>query len=245
MTEALIGLVSLARCAELLTLAGDKIDRSALSRYCDTHALKGPKVGREVHVDFEAVRAHRVANYQRQVMAGGRELPATAVATLALPMAPAAVAEPEPAPVQPVATVAQIPARDDPARQLKELELRRRQREEALEEGHLTDVAEVDAGLAESVVTMRAAFAEVRADFAEALAAQLGLPPEKVRVLRAGLKRYDRVGQERFADRLAKVLQDANETGSEAEARLTQLAAHAVRLRGRRHGAFAPAGLTA
>lgn len=235
MTEAPHGLVSLARCAELLTQAGDRIERSALSRYCDTHNLKGPKVGREVHVDFEAVQAHRRENYQRQVMTGGKEI---APGEHARPVQPASGEQGDLAPLAassqpPSASVTPIPLANDPARELKSMELRRRQREEALEEGRLTDVAEVDAGLADAVVILRAAFAEVRADTAEALAAQLGVPPEKVRALRAGLKRYDRVGQERFAARLAKVLQDANEPGNAAQVRLIALAAHAMRLRGR------------
>lgn len=222
MHDALLGLVSLARCAELLTLAGDAIDRSALSRYCDNHELKRGKSGREVLVNFEEVREHRSGNYTRQVMTGGKELPP---------------AEPAPAPVQ-SATVTPIPDRNDPARELKSIQVRRELRDEAAEEGRLTDTAEVDAGVADAIVEMRAAFAEARADLAERLAAELGLPPEKVRQLRAGLKRYDRIGQTRFATRVARTLRDANETATEAHDRLMVLALHAARLRSVKNRAF-------
>lgn len=211
--------VSVSRCAEMLAAAGDVIDRSALSRYCDTHGLKLGRVGKEVMVDYEAVRAHRADNYQRQVMSGGVELP---------PANPVR----EMAPPAPLATVTAIPERSDPARELKQLELRRRQREEAIEEGQLTGVAEIDAGAAEAIVEMRSAFAAARADFAERLGAELGIQPEKVRVLRAGLKRFERAGQTRFAERMARTLAAVNEAPSQALDRLNVLAGHAMRLRG-------------
>ncbi|MCY1649086.1 hypothetical protein OVA11_19100 [Caulobacter sp. SL161] len=213
-----IGRVSVARAAELLTAAGDVIERSALSRYCDAHSLKLGKVGREVMVDFEAVRDHRKNNYTRSVMSGE-----------ALHSVPATEAAP-PTP-NPTSAARDEPVKLDEHRQLKAVQLRRELREEAAEEGKLTDVAEVDAGAAEAIVEMRAAFVEVRADFAERLAAELGLPSEKVRTLRAALKRYDRVGQDRFATRIGKALAAGNESTGEALDRLMTLAAHAVRLR--------------
>lgn len=226
MHAAPIGLVSVVRCAELLTAAGDKIERSALSRYCDVHGLKGARDGRSVLVDFEAVQAHRAANYQREVMAGGVALPPAPT-----PVASAAI-EAQPAPV------AQIPPRDDPQRGLKAVQLRRELREEAQEEGRLTETAEVDAGAAEAIVEMRSSFAAVRADLAERMAAELGVPPEKVRTLRAWLKRYDRVGQERFAARMARALSEGNESQGEARDRLMTLAGHAIRLRGASTGSL-------
>jgi hypothetical protein len=219
--SGLIGRVSVARAAELLTAAGDVIERSALSRYCDAHSLKLGKVGREVIVDFEAVRDHRKNNYTRSVMSG-EALVAAPVAEAAPPTPPTSAAQAEP------------PVKLDEHRQLKAVQLRRELREEAAEEGKLTDVAEVDAGAAEAIVEMRAAFVEVRADFAERLAAELGLPSEKVRSLRAALKRYDRVGQERFATRVSKALAAGNESTGEALDRLMALAAYAVRLRAAR-----------
>lgn len=220
-----IGPVSVARCAELLTAAGDKIDRSALSRYCDTHALKGAKVGREVQVDFEAVRDHRANNYTRSVMSG-EALTAEPVAEAApLPVTPLTVA------AQAEASSGAPPVRLDEHRQLKAIQVRRELREEAAEEGRLADVSEIDAGAAEAIVEMRAAFAEVRANAAEALAAELGIPPEKVRNIRAALKRYDRVGQDRFATRVSRALAAGNENAGEALDRLMALSAYAVRLR--------------
>lgn len=205
--------VSIADCAKMLTEAGDKIDRSALSRYCDTHGLKVGKEGRSTLVDFEAVKAHRAGNYQREVMSGGQ-----------LPLAPVA---PVPAPTA-QAVIASMPEH----RQLKAVALRQALREEAEEEGRLTPTDQVDAGAAEAIVEMRSAFAAVRADFAERLAAELQLPPDKVRTLRAGLKRFERVGQERFARRIAQALRAGNETQGAAIDRLRALTWLANRLRG-------------
>lgn len=214
--------VSVSRCAEMLTELGDVIGRPALSRYCDTHGLKVGKVGRDVMVDFETVRDHRKVNYQREVMGG---------------------AAPEPA-AQPEPKVVNIPPRDDPARQLKELALKRERREDAVEEGLLASVAEMDAGAALAIVEMRAAFAEKSDSVSRALAGELGLPPEKLRTLRAGLKRYARLGQEVFAERMARTLAMVNEPQAEALDRLAALAIQAARLRSVRNPAFEVAAVS-
>lgn len=220
-----IGPVSVARCAELLTAKGDKIDRSALSRYCDAHGLKGEKIGREVKVDYETVAAHRAANFTREVMSGA------AIEATIVPAAPVAaptlVAQVAP-PMSPTAQIANMSEH----RGLKAVQLRRELREEAHEEGLLTVVAEVDAGVAEAIVEMRAAFAHANEDCSERLAAELNLPPERVRALRAAFKRFAQIGQERFATRMAKTLAAGNEPVGDAIDRLKALSAYAVRLRG-------------
>lgn len=206
-----VGLVAIAKAAELLTEAGDPVSRAGLSQYCRDHGLKGEKSGRAVLVDFEEVQEHRRLNFTREVMSG-RKVEAVA-------------------PPAPVAEVVQIPPKDDPQRGLKQVQLRQALREEAIAEGRLAEIAEVDAGAAEAVAELRAAFVAARAQIAEELAAELGLAPDKVRVLRAGLKRYDRVGQERFATRMGRALATGNETTGEAVARLKELTAHSVRIR--------------
>ena len=224
--------VSVARCAELLTAAGDKIDRSALSRYCDTHELKLGKVGREVQVDFNAVKLHRAENYTREVMSGaalgaGASMP-VAEAQASLDIAPAAKATPLARPsLSPTETVVQMAEH----RGLKAVQLRTALREEAKEEGLLTVVSEVDAGVAEAIVEMRAAFAHANEDCAERLAAELALAPEKVRVLRAAFKRFAQIGQERFATRIGRALSAGNEPEGAGRDRLRALSAQALRLR--------------
>lgn len=211
-----VGHVSVSRCAELLAQAGDPIDRSALTRYCDRHGLKLGRQGRAAMVDFETVLDHRRANYTREVMSGG-----------------SAGASPAPSVAPPASNITPIPPRDDPARGLKEIQLRQALREEAIAEERLTAVAEVDAGAAEAIAVLRAAFAQAGSEQAEQIAADLQLPSEKVRPLRAALRRFARIGQDRFAQSLATALAAGNETDSEAHARLTRLAAEAVRLRAR------------
>ncbi len=57
-------LVSLSEAARRLTEAGDKVDRSTLSRYVRQHAaeLHPANRGKETVVDFERLAAHRRAN---------------------------------------------------------------------------------------------------------------------------------------------------------------------------------------
>jgi len=222
--------VSVARCAELLTAAGDKIDRSALSRYCDTHGLKLGKVGREVQVDFNVVKAHRASNYTREVMSGAA-LNAAPEAEPPPVQAEMAMIAPSPAPAARAQSPTEQIANMAEHRGLKAVQLRNALRDEAKAEGLLTIVAEVEAGLAEAIVEMRSAFAHANEDHAELIAAELALPPEKVRTLRAALKRFARVGQERFAGRMVKALKSGHEQEGAASERLRKLTAHAVRLR--------------
>lgn len=231
MDDQLIGLVSIARCAELLSETGDRIDRSALSRYCDTHGLKLPKDGKIVPVDFETVQAHRIKNYTRELQSGQ---PLASAARAPAPAPRLSLVEPAAA-LSANAVVASMPEH----RGLKAVQLRSALREEALAEERLTPTDQVDGGAADAIVEMRAAFAAERAEVAERLAAELGLAPEKVRVLRAGLKRYDRIGQDRFARRIAQALRAGNETEGEAVERLRTLSWVAAKLRSVKNRAFA------
>ena len=58
------GLVSLSRAAELLTAAGDEVDRTSLSRYVQSHAdaLNPQRQGRSTVVNFVALQRHRAEN---------------------------------------------------------------------------------------------------------------------------------------------------------------------------------------
>lgn len=227
----LIGRVSISRCAELLTAAGDRIDRSALSRYCDAHGLKLPKVGREVMVDFEAVRTHRAENFQREVMSG-QPVPAAV-----LPMPAVTPEPPQPQQLSPMAQIASMTEH----RELKAIAVRAALRAEAKEEELLTETAEAEAGAAEAIVEMRTAFAATRTDLAEVMVARLGLKPEHVRPVRDFLKQYDRKGQHRFAEAMARLLKQGNDESGEALERLQTLAAVSMRMRARRNRAFARA----
>jgi hypothetical protein len=58
------GFVSVTKAAELLSAAGDHVDRTSLSRYVKSHAdaLRPERQGRETIVDYEALAAHRREN---------------------------------------------------------------------------------------------------------------------------------------------------------------------------------------
>lgn len=225
-------LVSISRCAELLTEAGDAIERSALSRYCKQHGLKGPKRGRTVYVNYEAVRRHRAENYTREVMSGqaiaGSVAPAPATAAPAAPtltVIDGRGAEDDPAGGQAVASL-------DPARRLKEAQARKAERELEELEGKLVRIDEVDAGLADAISVFRSTSSANLKNAVDKIIADLELDSSLKRPLRVHVRRYVRDSEAAFAGAMAKITAEAREQESAARRRLTILAAHAARLRG-------------
>ena len=202
--------ISIAECARRLTLAGDTIERSALSRYCDTHGLKRGTEGRAALVDYDEVQAHRAASFTREVMSG------RAIETPRL-----------------AATNAAAPANLDARRRKEAAQATQEEIATARMLGEIVDIAEVDAAAAVTIAALRRAFAGEVASAARHLAASLDLPPEAARKVRAALKSFARAGQHAFADTAAQLLKAANEDASDARHRLNTLAAHAIRLRGR------------
>jgi hypothetical protein len=229
------GLVSITEAAEILSAEGDKIDRSALSRYCDAWSLKRGKRGRAVVVDLDEVRRHRADNYQREVMSGRPLEPvAPKSAGGVSPKSPAAVPPAEgavPSAAAGIPSTAEV-VELDPARREKKAKAESAEIALAKEKGLIADAAAVEAGLAEAIIEMRQTFgATAKACAAESLS-ELGLPADRSRELAAAFRRYARQAEARFVDRVAKLASDPrDEIESVVARRLEILAAKAGELR--------------
>lgn len=239
-------LIGISACAERLAALGDPVERSTLSRYCAKHGLKRDKRGREVMVSFEEVRAHRAENYTREVMGGAPVAPSQPASasspapsregdralgrTLADLMADAAPA--------PDVFGAADPAAD-PARRKKTADATRAELEIAARLRAVVPVDEVDAGVAELIAGLREAATGGLRDAADALVADLGLPSDASHAVHAHLKRFARQLQAVAVAKAAATARALEEGDTAARARVTHLAAVALRQRQRLAGAAA------
>lgn len=260
-------LLSIAKCAERLTRAGDQVTRSSLSRYVKNHGLMRDRKGREALVSFAEVRAHRKANPMRTVMRGEDLNAAPPPGPTPAPAAPLFDAPPpdQAAPKAPAAAPRSQPGLDgagegaavvepqdpdedggdpkvtpiNPRLRREEALARKIEREELEELGRLVPVEEVTAGLADALAAMRQhAKANLR-DAAARAAAELGLEASKIPALRRCMQAYHRTVEERFADEMAKLERATGEAKSEARARLDRVTAFALKTRGLRQTARA------
>lgn len=216
--------VSLTDAARRLSEAGDKADRSTLSRYCDQHGIEKRRQGRTAFVDLNALRAHRQENYTREVMSGRAvEAPAQPMPA-SVSTAPAASAAPEP-------SAAQI--RDlDPARREKAAKAGMAELELAQRLGQLVMISEVDAGMADAVAALRQSANALLRNAAQELVSEIGAPADQVRPVQMAFKRFARRMEVRFIEECAELTGQVREPRSVANARLTELAARALELRG-------------
>lgn len=201
--------VDVATAARLFEQAGVKVDRSNLSRFIDSREFPCVLAGRRKLVDPKALFDFYTEDFSRQVMSGQGTAP------------------PPETPGQ-----TETARRSDPKREETELKVaeRRLNLNERLRQ--LIPAVEVDAAVAEAMADMKSAAAQTRADFADALLAELGLPATKLAPLRQGLKRYANALFENFAARAATAAAAINEPASDARARFDELVAFAEELRG-------------
>lgn len=166
--------ISITDAAERLTKAGDRIDRSSLSRYLKQHseALPLRPDGRSTLVEFGALAAHRSENIR--------------VRPLPLPVSPGPAR-------QTGATGGTLPTRtqsDGAARkaqadaELREMDLAERRRE-------LTPFAEVDQAGRDAVAMMQSAFERAIDTEASTLSLKYGW---EERVVRLALKNFTKTG---------------------------------------------------
>lgn len=207
-------LLTLAACAKRLTESGDKISRQGLSKYCDVHCLKQDTPS-GVRVSFQAVHAHRAANYQREVMSGGVEL-APPVPVVAMPDDDARVVSLDPSRRQKEAQASKL-----------ELELARMRDEVVLAE-------EVTAGIADIVAKFRQQLFQAVPNATQAIAAELSLEPDEERYLRAQFKALIREGLASFVTEAGKMNAElTREDASVTRERIGRLAMVAARLQRR------------
>ncbi|MDP1555863.1 MAG: hypothetical protein Q8L84_10420 [Hyphomonas sp.] len=216
-------LLSIAAAALALTTTGDKISRQGLSKYCEQHGLKtetpnGPRVS------LAAVRAHRAANYQREVMSGA-------------PVAPPPAAPPAPRPA-PAESRDQDAGGDivelSPSRRLKELQVEQAEIANAKARDELVLADEVTAGIADIIAGLRQQMFQAIPDAAQRLAAELSLGSEDERLIRAAMKQAARDTLQSFVSAAAQANADlTHEPPRETRIRLGRLAMMAARMRAR------------
>lgn len=166
--------ISITEAATRLTEAGDRIDRSSLSRYLKQHseALPLKPDGRSSLVEFGALAAHRSENIRI------RPLPVAAPRGPARSVGPSAGTLPTRTQSDGAARKAQADA------ELREMDLAERRKE-------LTPYAEVDQAGRDAVAMMQSAFE--RAIDAEASTLSLKYGWEE-RVVRLALKNFSKAG---------------------------------------------------
>lgn len=220
-------LLTLAACAKQLTADGDKISRQGLSKYCDAHQLK-QQTPNGVRVSLSAVRTHRVANYQREVMTGGVEIPS---APPALPkIAQAATSAPANDDAGEGADVVDL----SPARRLKELQVEEWELKNARARDEVVLADEVTAGVADVVVMLRQQLFQAIPDASQALAAELSLGTADERIIRAAMKAVAREALTAFVAAAAQANADlTHESPNATRDRIGQLAVVSAILRRR------------
>jgi hypothetical protein len=115
---------------------------------------------------------------------------------------------------------------------LREAELRAQSLELDLAERlrKVVPVEEVASAQAEAIAQLRAAYAQAVSDQAEALLIELALPAHKLATIKAGLKRFARIGQEKFAQALAPLISAQGDIVDSARIRLDRITELAVNL---------------
>lgn len=218
--------VSLTDAARRLTEEGDKADRSTLSRYCDQHAIEKRRSGRTAFVDLTELRRHRRENYTREVMSGRPVAPAADLSPAPLPARaePARRAEPQRDPAE---------VRDlDPARREKAAKAGMAELELAERLGQIVLISEVDAGMADGVAALRQSANMLLRNAAQELVSEIGAPADQLRPVQMAFKRFARRMEARFIEECAQLTGQVREPRSAANARLMELAARALELRG-------------
>lgn len=182
--------ISITEAAARLTAAGDRVERSTLSRYIKQHAeaLETRRTGRETQVEFGALVQHRRENVR--LARSGDGLPPAMVVVEEGRRGAAAPA----AGTQAAATARKIGAEAE----LKEMEV-------AARRGELTPVAEVDRGSRDAVALMQSAFDRAVETTAAELSVKYGWDERAVRL---ALKGFAKSGLEAFHTEMLSRLDD-------------------------------------
>jgi hypothetical protein len=152
--------VSVAEAARLLSASGDKIDASNVSRYLARFpAIPTRKDGKFRMVNLDALLAHRAENVQ----VADRQAARGMMVAAAPPLQPALVA-PSAEPEQDAPAGSPMQAIN---LQIKELELRRKKREEDLADGTVIAAAEVIALISATMTAFVGALARQEVEFTQ------------------------------------------------------------------------------
>lgn len=204
--------VDLAEAARLFERAGKPTSRSSLSRFVAKHSFpyaEGPKGAKLV--DAKALFEAYTTNFTRQVMAGETG----AAPQTYTPAHPRAAQLPAGDPPDPAA---------DPKFRLAELRAAEAALDMAERLNETVPAAEVAAAMGEAVASLRAAYAEARADAVSRLLQLFSRPESDARLIRDELKRFEREGQEKFAAAFAAFLTPDGQTHDAAREKLSRAA---------------------
>ena len=211
---------TLADAARLFTELGFPIDRSNLSRFVSNRNF----AREQGKVDPNALFDVWHNDHTRRTMAGqtgGAPRPPP-------PPAPSAAAQPAWQPPAPPF----LGPDADPRRELHRLQTQKLRMEMETAAGKLVPVEEVAAAAAAAVAEYRAAFAESLNDAANSLLKQLGQPAHRLPAVKAALKAFANLGQEKFAAKFAALLDESTPADTTSRARIDILVAYDLELRG-------------
>jgi hypothetical protein len=151
-------MVTVAKAAELLSAAGDKITAPNVSRYLDRHqTIKTERKGRTRQVDIVALASHRQTNISVVDKQSGRGLEPEAL-KIAAPVADELLLSPDDGDAE---TIADINL------ELRRIELRRKTREEDIAAGRLVPDREVLTLISTVIMTVTASLERQEAGIAQ------------------------------------------------------------------------------
>lgn len=172
--------ISISAAAERLAALGDRVERTALSRYIKGHGIATVRVGRETLVSFPALVNHRRTN--ELLGAASHKLPHLAAGEM-----PAAVTA---APV-----TALVPTKSDGQSRKWAADADLRELELARETGRLVERAVVEQAAGDAIAAMETAMLGTLNTTAEALAEEFRVEARRVRqrlrgMVEEGLSRF-------------------------------------------------------
>lgn len=183
----------------MFTAAGHPINQSSLSRWIADRAFPVTQRGKAKQVDPNALFELWANDFSRLNMSGqGTTIAALAPSRTAPDSAGGRSSPP---------AGANLPS--NPKLRAAELDVQNRELDLAMRLGRAVPAEEMVTANAVAVAELRAAFSQAVQEEADRLLAELHLPAQRRGDVRAALKRFARVGQEKFARRLATRARDA------------------------------------
>lgn len=216
-------LMTITALADALAQAGDKVDRSTLSRYVNNHGLVVKRQGRSALCSLDQVRRHRLKNYDRELMGGaslGRLDPGAPAPSGEAGSAPGSLTSETP----PAQTAAQVEDLDERRREkrakaiMAELELSRSL-------GLVVERSEVEAGMAAAVGRFARAAGHSASDATDTFMAELDLPISARPAVKLFFRRFVRDLRESLAAEFRALATELSEgdAAKDADARFDQL----------------------
>ena len=214
-------LLSFTACAaEVAKLEGRPLSRQALTKYVRAHALPIYTVGKREKVSLAEITAAR-RDFTREVMRGEHNRAALPAVAPAHPRTPAQPPRSAPRP----ANVTGLDAARDAKTRKETAQAERVELDLAREKGELVHIAEVEAGIADTVAVLTEnLMGPTASDAADAVIARLGLDGARKRVIVQVLRQSYQGSLERIGQHFGNKVADLGAKGAAtAPDRLDQL----------------------